>query len=81
MQFANWAADGSHLYLSGGRDRGGGQSEFGILETDLAGNFKVLIRVPGGQVWFANPIPSPDGHYLIYTERIWPSSVMVLENF
>ena len=52
-----------------------------ILETDLAGNFKVLIEAPKGQAWVADPIPSPDEQYLIYTEKSWPSDVTILENF
>jgi serine/threonine protein kinase len=81
LQFANWTADGSHLYLTGRRVPSGGSSEWAILESDLAGNFKVLIRVPYNEGWFANPIPSPDGRHLIFLERTWPTSVMMLENF
>ena len=81
LQFANWTADGSHLYLSGNRVLSEGTSEWAILESDLAGNFKVLIRVPYNAGWLANPIPSPDGRHLIFLERTWPTSVMMLENF
>lgn len=79
LQYVSWTADGSRLYLSGGRDLPA--SEFAIFETDLAGNVKVLIRMPDSQGWIASPVPSPDGRYLVYTERTWPSSVMMLENF
>lgn len=76
LQRVNWSSDGSHLYISGGR---GGS--FAILETDLAGDLKILKDLPGTQGWIFNPIPSPDGRYLGYTQRTWPSSIVMLENF
>ena len=81
LQRVSWSADGSRLYVSGGVYVPVGRMGSAILDTDLAGNFKVLIEAPKGQAWVADPIPSPDGQYLIYTERAWPSDVTILENF
>jgi serine/threonine protein kinase len=80
LQYVNWAADGRHLYLSGTRNVTD-DPEWAIFETDFAGNIEVLIRMSSDQGWIYNPAPSPDGRYLIYNERTWPSSVMMLENF
>ena len=44
------------------------------------GNVKVLIRMSSDQASIYDPTASPDGSYLIYNEKIWPSSVMMLEN-
>lgn len=81
LQFANWTADGNHLYLSGLQVLGTSLPEWAILESDLAGNVKVLTQIPYNEGWLANPNPSPDGRHLIFLERTWPSSVMMLENF
>ena len=40
----------------------------------------MLIRMSSDQAWIYDPTASPDGSYLIYNEKIWPSSVMMLEN-
>jgi serine/threonine protein kinase/Tol biopolymer transport system component len=80
LQYVNWAADGRHLYLSGTRNVNDAP-EWAIFEADFAGNIEVLIRMSSDQGWIYNPAPSPDGRYLIYNERTWPSSVMMLENF
>jgi serine/threonine protein kinase/DNA-binding winged helix-turn-helix (wHTH) protein len=82
LNYVSWTADGSRLYLSGAREFSADYPpEFAIFETDFAGNVKVLAQMSGAQGWFLSPVPSPDGRYLIYTERTWPSSVMMLENF
>jgi eukaryotic-like serine/threonine-protein kinase len=81
LQRVSWSADGSRLYVSGGVHVPAGIMGSAILETDLAGNINVLVDVPKGQAWLADPIPSPDGRYLVYTEKAWPSDVTILENF
>jgi hypothetical protein len=37
--------------------------------------------MPNNEGWLANPIPSPDGRHLVFLERTWPSSIVMLENF
>jgi serine/threonine protein kinase len=81
LQSVSWSADGEHLYLSGARSISGAFESWAILELDLTGNFKVLLTMPGSRGWFYSPIPSPDGRSLVYTERTWPLSVVLLENF
>ena len=82
LQFVSWTADGRRLYLSGARDfTAAAYYEFAIFEADLAGNIKMLVQMSGAKGWIHRPVASPDGRYLIYNERTWPSSVMMLENF
>ncbi len=78
LQNVSWSGDGRHLYVSGWTENGDVSA---ILETDLAGNFKVLKEMPSTEGWVHNPIASPDGRYLSYSERTWPSSIVMLENF
>jgi Tol biopolymer transport system component len=80
-QFVSWTAEGTHLYLTGERKIAAQPDEWTLLETDLVGNFKVLIRLSSDQGWLMQPVPSPDGRYLVYGERTWPSSVAMLEAF
>ncbi len=81
LQAVSWAPDGRHLYISGGKYLAVEQIMWAILETDPYGNFKVLIQVPADRGWLAHPVPSPDGHYLAYTEWESTSSVVMLEKF
>jgi Tol biopolymer transport system component len=81
LQYVNWSADGRHLYVSGGVLLSDQLGKWAILETDLAGDFKVLTELPPSQGWISNPLPSPNGRYLIYNENTQPASVMMLENF
>ena len=39
------------------------------------------MQMSNNHGWVFNPIPSPDGRYLIFTDRNMASSVMMLENF
>jgi serine/threonine protein kinase len=76
FQYVRWSADGRHIYV----EASSGPS-WTIFTTDLAGNANVLVEVPAGQGWLCCPRPSPDGHFLAYTERIFESNVTLLENF
>jgi eukaryotic-like serine/threonine-protein kinase len=78
FQFARWSADGHQIYVEAAKSSG---SSWEIFLTDLAGNTKVLVEIPGGQGWLCCPRPSPDGHFLAYTERIFETNVTMLENF
>jgi Tol biopolymer transport system component len=81
-QSVSWSPDGKYLYVSGAGQWFSEQvARFGIFQVDLADRTKVLLEVPTNRGWVNSPIPSPDGRYLIYTERTWPSSVVLLENF
>ncbi|MGC2108502.1 MAG: protein kinase [Candidatus Korobacteraceae bacterium] len=77
LERVNWSADNARLYISGAAD----VALAGILKTDLAGNFTVLLERSNNQGWVFDPAPSPDGRYLLYTEKTSPSEVMLLENF
>jgi serine/threonine protein kinase/Tol biopolymer transport system component len=81
LEFVHWSPDGNYLYVSGGRGSSFNDPECAILETDLSGRSKVLVDMPPGQGWIANPVPSPDGRHLIYTQVDWPSSVVMIKNF
>ena len=56
-------------------------SEHGdILEVDLQGNSKVLVKGHTG-TWLVDPRPSPDGRYLAYQQRTYTSNFALLENY
>jgi serine/threonine protein kinase len=78
LQAVSWSPDARHLYVSGLNPS---FLEWGILDVSLAGQTKVLVRVPSDRAWVNLPIPSPDGRYLVYTEKTWESNVVMLENF
>jgi eukaryotic-like serine/threonine-protein kinase len=77
FQFSRWSPDGRRIYVSAFSN----SSSWTIFLTDLAGNTKVLNEMPGGQGWVCCPLPSPDGRFLAYTERIFETNVAMLENF
>jgi Tol biopolymer transport system component len=76
FQYSHWSPDGRHIFVEASSG-----SSWTIFTTDLAGNTNVLVEVPGGQGWLCCPKPSPDGHFLAYTERIFETNVTMLENF
>jgi DNA-binding winged helix-turn-helix (wHTH) protein/Tol biopolymer transport system component len=76
FQFSQWSPDGHFIYVGAE-----GPDSFAIFTTDLAGNTKVLVEVPMNQGWLASPLPSPDGHFLAFTERTYENNVTMLENF
>jgi DNA-binding winged helix-turn-helix (wHTH) protein/Tol biopolymer transport system component len=78
FQFSQWSPDGHAVYVEAHRVA---DSAFTIFTTDLAGHTKVLVEVLGGQGWLAGPAPSPDGHFLAFTERTYENNVIMLENF
>jgi hypothetical protein len=81
LQSINWSADGRHLYVSGGQSYSAGFTEWGILQSDLNGKFKVLTEVPSSRGWVAHAFPSRDGRHLMYTQWNMSESVVMLENF
>ncbi|MGA1987880.1 MAG: hypothetical protein ABSG72_16565, partial [Candidatus Sulfotelmatobacter sp.] len=76
FQFSQWSPDGHFIYVGAE-----GPDSFAIFTTDLAGNTKVLVEVPMNQGWLASPLPSPDGHFLAFTERTYENNATMLENF
>lgn len=42
---------------------------------------RVLYGVPAGVGWVSSIVPSPDGHSLAFTRRMFVHDVMLLENF
>jgi Tol biopolymer transport system component len=79
FQSTKWAPDGRHIYFAGWSDTSSSSSA--IVTTDLTGNAKALVEIPYGQGWLCCPVPSPDGRFLAYTERIYEPNVAMLENF
>ena len=77
MQSVAWSADGSHLFVTAWSE-----ASNVLLFIDLRGNLRVLAEVPTGEAWFgADPVASPDGHYLAYMKRTYEGNVMMLEHF
>jgi serine/threonine protein kinase/Tol biopolymer transport system component len=76
VQSIAWSADESHLFATA--DIG---TSFVLLFIDLHGTLQVLTEVPHGQAWLSDPVPSPDGHYLAYTQRTFEGNVTMLEHF
>jgi serine/threonine protein kinase len=77
LQTVSWSADGHRLYGSGLSSA----SSWSIFSTDLAGNATILAEAPSGQGWLWGPKQSPDGHFLVYNERVFETNVTMLENF
>ncbi len=81
LQSVNWSADGSHLYVSGGKNVSADVMTFAILEVSLTGNSRVLREVPGTQGWVAHAVPSPDGRHVVYTDWDFSSRMVMLRDF
>ena len=71
----HWSADGGRLYISGMSST----ASWAVFLTDLTGNTTVLVETPARQGWVSTPLPSPDGHFLAYDERIYESNVTMLQ--
>jgi eukaryotic-like serine/threonine-protein kinase len=76
INYVAWSADGKHLFATAL-----GEDSSAILHIDLRGNLRVLAESPRGEAWLANPLASPDGHYLAYMKRTYESNVVMLEHF
>lgn len=77
LQTLQWSPDSKHLYVSGNADG----SSWGIFRMDLNGKLKTVTQVPGDRGWVVQPLPSPDGKHLVYSERDWQTDIVMLENF
>jgi eukaryotic-like serine/threonine-protein kinase len=80
IRYVHWTSDGQHFYISG---YGAGENiyQWAIARLDLTGRFKVLLRTPADIGYLGDPIPSPDGRYLLYKEKKLESNIVMLENF
>ena len=76
VQFAAWAADNQHLYVSGSVG-----DNFQIASVSLDGKVKTILSGPVGPAWIFDPRPSRDGRYLAFGLRRYESNVVMLENF
>ena len=76
VQFAAWAPDNQHLYVSGSVG-----DNFQIASVSLDGNVKTILSGPVGPAWIFDPRPSRDGRYLAFGLRRYENNVVMLENF
>jgi Tol biopolymer transport system component len=76
VQFAAWAPDNQHLYVSGSVG-----DKFQIASVSLDGKVKTILSGPVGPAWIFDPCPSRDGRYLAFGLRRYESNVVMLENF
>jgi eukaryotic-like serine/threonine-protein kinase len=71
-----WSSDARTLFGGGQR----GTSEWFILRMDLSGKSKIIAS-KGPVPYYTSLLPSPDGHFLAYTEETHESNAFLLENF
>jgi serine/threonine protein kinase len=71
----SWTADGNALFA--GAQVG---SDFLIVRIELDGKTHVLLN-RGRNNFLSNPIPSPDGRHLAFTQQTWETNAWLLENF
>jgi len=76
LQFAAWAPDSQHLYVSGFVG-----DNLQMASVSLDGKVKTILSRPAGLAWFFEPRPSRDGKYLAFGLRRYESNVVMLENF
>src|SRR5262249_29168806 len=70
----DWSPDGKAVFVSWHHD-----SESALLSVALNGRVSVLHRSSGPQV--VGPIPSPDGHSIVFVGLGTASNVWMVENF
>jgi Tol biopolymer transport system component len=71
----SWHPDGSYVYVNAtSRD-----AFWAILSIDMAGRTKVLTSSKSD--WLHDPVVSPDGRHLVFSDREYESNVFMLENF
>ena len=76
LQFAAWAPDSQHLYVSGFVG-----DSLQIASVSLDGKVKTILSSPAGLAWIFEPRPSRDGRYLAFGLRRYEVNVVMLENF
>jgi eukaryotic-like serine/threonine-protein kinase len=71
----NWAPDGNSIFAVSWQ-----QPDAVILQIDLEGRARVVIN-RGKDHALQNPLPSPDGRQLAFSQLTWESNAWLLENF
>jgi len=74
-----WAADGKSLWLGAFMGRGAWGTRSGILNVDLTGKVRVLLKSFNPEILYA--MPSSDGRRLALAGQSHTSNVWLLENF
>jgi Tol biopolymer transport system component len=74
LDSVDWSADGKAVFVSWHHE-----SESALLRVALDGTVSVLLRSSGPQ--FVGPIPSPDGHSVVFAGLGTASNVWMVENF
>jgi len=75
----NWAADSKSVWLGAFMGRGAWGTRSGILNVDLTGKTRVLLKGSNPELLYA--VPSPDGRRLALGARSRTSNIWLLENF
>ena len=75
----NWAADSNSIWLGAFMGRGAWGTRSGILNVDLTGKTRVLLKGSNPELLYA--VPSPDGHRLAVGADSRTSNIWLLENF
>jgi sugar lactone lactonase YvrE len=68
-----WSADGKTFFATAHSVKGGS-----LLHVTASGDAQVLRT---SSKWVDRPIPSPDGHHLLFADSNAPNNLWVLENF
>ena len=79
MTGMDWAADSKSVWVGGYMGRGAWGTRSGLLNVDLSGKTRVLLKGFSPTLWFA--IPSPDGRRLSLCQLTQKSNLWLLENF
>ena len=70
-----WTADGAAVFAAVSRS-----TEYLIMRIELDGTTRDLLN-RGRTQWLGFPRPSPDGHYLAFSQQTFQTNVWLLENF
>jgi len=73
----SWAGDSRHIFLSTHTLEDTPSST--LMRMDLQGKAQVLLELSGAFAIY--PVPSPDGRFLAFTERIYGNSAAMIERF
>jgi Tol biopolymer transport system component/DNA-binding winged helix-turn-helix (wHTH) protein len=79
MMGMDWAADSKSVWVGGYMGRGAWGTRSGLLNVDLSGRTRVMLKGFSPTLWFA--IPSPDGRRLSLCQLTQKSNLWLLENF
>jgi dipeptidyl aminopeptidase/acylaminoacyl peptidase len=79
MMGMDWAADSKSVWVGGYMGRGAWGTRSGLLNVDLSGKTRVMLKGFSPTLWFA--IPSPDGRRLSLCQLTQKSNLWLLENF